>query len=107
MKLDKWTQQLHDKLAEHEVAPPDDLWADIEAALPTPRKSRFVALRRWAAAAAVAALMIGGGYMLWDASPNSSDSEMSEAVQSFPSLPLGPKGRFACKEGEGLGSVIF
>ena len=97
MKQDKWTQQLHDKLAGHEVAPPDDLWADIEAALPAPRKSRFVALRRWAAAAAVAALMIGGGYMLWDASPNSSDSEMAEAVQSFPSLQ---------GEGPGVGSVI-
>ena len=97
MKQDKWTQQLHDKLAGHEVAPPDDLWADIEAALPAPRKSRFVALRRWAAAAAVAALMIGGGYMLWDASPNSSDSEMAAAVQSFPSLQ---------GEGPGVGSVI-
>jgi hypothetical protein len=52
MKMDKWTQQLHDKLAEREVAPPDDLWADIEAALPKdlagnkkPR-ARFVPLRR-------------------------------------------------------------
>lgn len=78
MKLDKWTQQLHDKLAGHEVAPPDDLWADIEAALPAPRKSRFVALRRWAAAAAVAALMIGGGYMLWESSSNSPRRGMSE-----------------------------
>ena len=57
MKMDKWTQQLHDKLAEREVAPPDDLWADIEAALPKdlagskkPR-ARFVPLRRWAVAA--------------------------------------------------------
>ena len=71
MKQDKWTQQLHDKLAEHEMAAPDDLWADIEAALeqvpvsPLHReKSRFVALRRWTAAAAVAALLLGGGY-LW------------------------------------------
>ncbi len=78
MKQDKWTQQLHDKLAGHEVAPPDDLWADIEAALPAPRKSRFVALQRWAAAAAVAALMIGGGYMLWESSSNSPRRGMSE-----------------------------
>ena len=70
MKQDQWTQQLHDKLAEHEMAAPDDLWADIEAALeqvpvsPLHReKSRFVALRRWTAAAAVA-LLLGGGY-LW------------------------------------------
>ena len=39
MKQDKWTQQLHDKLAEHETAAPSDLWADIEAALPNAQPS--------------------------------------------------------------------
>ena len=74
MKMDKWTQQLHDKLAEREVAPPDDLWADIEAALPKdlagsekPR-ARFVPLRRWAVAATLALLVVGGGYRLWHSS---------------------------------------
>ena len=74
MKMDKWTQQLHDKLAEREVAPPDDLWADIEAALPKdlagskkPR-ARFVPLRRWAVAATLALLVAGGGYRLWHSS---------------------------------------
>ena len=76
MNRDKWIQQLHDKLAEHEVPAPEDLWADIEAALEqaplsspnreTLRKSRHVALRRWTAAAAVAALMLGGGYLWWN-----------------------------------------
>ena len=72
--MDKWTQQLHDKLAEREVAPPDDLWADIEAALPKdlagnkkPR-ARFVPLRRWAVAATLALLVAGGGYCLWHSS---------------------------------------
>ena len=74
MKMDKWTQQLHDKLAEREVAPPDDLWADIEAALPKdlagnkkPR-ARFVPLRRWAVAATLALLVVGGGYLFWHSS---------------------------------------
>ena len=74
MKMDKGTQQLHDKLAEREVAPPDDLWADIEAALPKdlagsekPR-ARFVPLRRWAVAATLALLVAGGGYRLWHSS---------------------------------------
>jgi hypothetical protein len=76
MNRDKWIQQLHDKLAEHEVPAPEDLWADIEAALEqaplsspnreTLRKSRREALRRWTAAAAVAALMLGGGYLWWN-----------------------------------------
>ena len=68
MKRDKWTQQLHDKLAEHETAAPEGLWADIEAAIaqqqPKQGRSRFVALRRWAVAASAAALLLGGSY-LW------------------------------------------
>ena len=68
MKQDKWIEQLHDKLADHEMAAPEGLWADIEAALaqqPQSPKTRFVALRRWAAAAAVATLMVGGGWLWW------------------------------------------
>ena len=65
----KWTQQLHDKLADYETPAPADLWADIEAALPQqPRRSRFVALRRWAVAASVAVLL-GGGAMVWWGKP--------------------------------------
>lgn len=69
MKQDKWIEQLHDKLAEHEVAAPDNLWTDIETALAqqaAPRQSRFILLRRWAVAASVAALSFGGGYLWWN-----------------------------------------
>ena len=65
MKQDKWTQQLHDKLAEHKVAAPEGLWGDIEAAInaqPQPRKARFMTLRRWIAAASVVCLVLGGSY---------------------------------------------
>lgn len=89
MKQDKWTQQLRDKLAEHEVAPPEGLWEEIAPLCPPCRgKSRFVALRRWAAAAAAVALTIGAGYLLWpegDTSP--------QLAQQSPSLG----------EGKGLG----
>ena len=107
MKQDKWTKQLHDKLAEHEMAAPEGLWADIEAALaqqpaeaPHPRPSRFVTLRRWAAAAAVAALTLGGGYWWWnrDHEPLPSLAKKSEA-QILPSL----QGE-GCPKG-GVGSV--
>ena len=89
MKMDKWTQQLHDKLAEREVAPPDDLWADIEAALPKdlagskkPR-ARFVPLRRWAVAATLALLVAGGGYRLW----HSSNPEVPTPIPQTPQTP--------------------
>ena len=107
MKQDNWTKQLHDKLAEHEMAAPEGLWADIEAALaqqpaeaPHPRPSRFVTLRRWAAAAAVAALTLGGGYWWWNRyhEPLPSLAEQSEA-QPLPSL----QGE-GCPKG-GVGSV--
>ena len=68
MKQDKWIEQLRDKLADHEMAAPEGLWADIEAAIaqqPKSPKARFVTLRRWAAAASVAALMAGGGWLWW------------------------------------------
>ena len=81
MNQDKWTQQLRDKLAEHEVAPPEGLWEEIAPLCPPSRgKSRFVALRRWAVAAAAAALTIGAGYLLWpkgDTSPQLSQQSPS------------------------------
>ncbi len=87
MKQDKWTQQLHDKLAEHEVPAPEGLWADIEAALPQPessglqtRRARIIALRRWAAAAVVAALLAGGGLALYNNNVELSDSDSRLAV---------------------------
>ena len=97
--MDKWTQQLHDKLAEREVAPPDDLWADIEAALPKdlagsekPR-ARFVPLRRWAVAATLALLVAGGGYRLWHSSnpeaptPQTPQTPQPELSQANPQVP--------------------
>lgn len=73
MKQEKWIEQLRDKLADHEMAAPEGLWEDIEAALPEllqdqkPPKARFVALRRWAVAASLVALIATGGYW-WNAS---------------------------------------
>ena len=84
MKQDKWTQQLHDKLAEHQTVAPEGLWSDIEAALnaqPKARKSRFVALRRWAVAASIAALVGGGVYWGMFQSPSKEDVSQAEASQ--------------------------
>lgn len=78
MNQDKWIEQLHDKLADYEVAPPEGLWEEIAPLCPPRRgKSRFVALRRWVAAAAVvAALMI-----LWWEAPLSPPRRGMSQVQ--------------------------
>ncbi len=72
MKQEAWIKQLRDRLADHEVAAPEDLWADIEAKLAqqaAPKHPRIVPLwGRWAAAAAVlAGVIMGGGYLMQEA----------------------------------------
>ena len=91
MNKDKWTQQLHDKLAEREVAAPDDLWADIEAALPKvpvgkgKHRPLLIPLRRWAIAASLAALVTGGGFLWWKANqPNHDGQKLAESTTDIP-----------------------
>lgn len=78
MNQDEWIKQLHDKLADREVAAPEGLWDDIEAALSqsvVPQKARFMTLRRWAVAASVAALLATGVYWWWP-----QEAEVSQQV---------------------------
>ena len=104
MKQDKWTQQLHDKLAEHETAAPSDLWADIEAALPnaqpspltshpsplTPHLSPLTShlspltSHRWAAA--VALLLLGGARVWWSQQSQQSEPQLVQAESATPEL---------------------
>ena len=87
MKQEKWIEQLRDKLADHEMAAPEGLWEDIEAALPEllqdrkPQKARFATLRRWAVAASLVALIATSGYW-WYASHGglAPEAEPSEPV---------------------------
>ncbi|MBR1447566.1 MAG: outer membrane beta-barrel protein [Prevotella sp.] len=72
MKQKDWTDQLRDRLADHQAPVNDDLWADIEARLdqaaPTPRP--LLRRLRWpAVAAAAVALLLGSStLLLWDGS---------------------------------------
>ena len=99
MNKDKWIQQLHDKLADREVAAPDDLWAGIEAALPKApvangkRRSLLIPLRRWAIAASVAALVAGGGYLWWQADQATPDGQELAATPTVvtPKTPNSPQ----------------
>ena len=72
MNQEEWTRQLRDKLADHKTAAPDDLWADIEAALPEApvaelkKKNNRAFVYRWAVAASLAVLLSGGALWLWN-----------------------------------------
>ena len=67
MNQDKWTEQLRNKLADHQETPPEGLWERIEAATPYSSRrgsgrTRLITLRRWAVAASTAALVAVGGW---------------------------------------------
>ena len=99
MKQDKWTQQLHDKLADYQTDAPEGLWEDIEAALQAqakPQKPRFISLRRWTAAACLASLIATGGYWWYQATDNLKELQSEPAfadatdyvLQDSPAEPL-------------------
>ena len=81
MKQEDWTQQLKDRLADHEEPVPADLWADIEAQLPTPRNTAGTSWRRWVAAAAVIGLVGGGLLTMWNHQENGSVATDSHEMQ--------------------------
>ena len=81
MNQDKWIEQLRDKLADHQVAPPEGLWENIEAALN--RRARLIALRRWAVAATLAALIATGGYWWMNSGEGKTESgELATAAKN-------------------------
>ncbi len=59
-----WIKQLQSKMEGHQEPVPDDLWQDIEKRLPGARRPLLPWARR-AAAAAVAAAVVGVGSLLW------------------------------------------
>ena len=64
---DKWDEAIQAKLFDHEVEPMPEDWAAIANRLP---ERQPVAFRYWsAAAAAVLALVVGGGIYLFEPDP--------------------------------------
>ena len=107
MKQDKWIEQLHDKLAEHEIAAPEGLWDKIETTLEkqsaspqqTSGKSRFATFfslsggkpRRWVVAASLAALLVGGGYLTVPLLSPKQEESANEQQLAQSSIPLSPQ----------------
>lgn len=71
-----WTNKLRNQLADYQEPVSHDLWAEIEQSLAQSKKvgdeetdvkkrsqARYVVLKRWSVAAAVALLGVGGSYV--------------------------------------------
>ncbi len=82
MKQNDWTEKLRDRLANHQEAVPDDLWDAIDARLRPAPKNAWP-WYRWAAAAAVVLLLVGGTLVLW----NSQDHDMPAMEAEAADLP--------------------
>lgn len=95
-----WTNKLRDQLADYQEPVSHDLWAGIEQSLAQSTKvvdeeidvkkapqTRYVVLKRWSVAAAIALLGVGGSYVyLHDDEPGQANL----AVQSSFSTAPGP-----------------
>lgn len=66
MRQQDWTDQLRDRLADHEAAVPEGLWADIEQSLSQQQQAVVTPLwHRLVSTAAILTLAVGMGWWLW------------------------------------------
>jgi hypothetical protein len=71
MTQDEWASRLEQQLADHQETVSDTLWTDIETDVATRlrRRARIATLRRWAAAATIAAVVAGSSVVWWPSVP--------------------------------------
>ena len=81
-----WIEQLRTQMEGYEEPAPEGLWQDIQAALPKQqaRRALIVPLKRWAAAAGIAALLGGAAWYWYDNVSKSNNLTLaSESVGSI------------------------
>ncbi len=91
MKDKDWIEQLQDKMDGHQEPVPGGLWQDIEKRLPEREAERHPLMggwRRYAAAAALVAAVIGIGSLLWHGSDTTVDEP---AITSAPPVEIAPE----------------
>lgn len=90
MKQEEWAHRLENRLADHQEPVSRDLWADIEASLPAEAggRRRFIALRRWSIAAAVALVAVGGTYLWWQGQEPQATGQAVAEVRGKGAEPL-------------------
>lgn len=84
MRKEDWTHQLRNRLADYGQPAPADAWEEIERRLPARRKTRHMALFRWLAAAAVAAIVAGVGLVYLQQEDRPSPTAVTPIVATLP-----------------------
>lgn len=93
-----WTNKLRDQLADYQEPVSHDLWAEIEQSLAQSKKvgdeetdvkkipqARYVVLKRWSVAAAIALLGVGGSYVyLHDDEPGQANLAVQRSFSTAP-----------------------
>ena len=93
-----WTNKLRDQLADYQEPVSHDLWAEIEQSLAQSKKvgdeetdvkkipqARYVVLKRWSVAAAIALLGVGGSYVyLHDDEPGQANLAVQSSFSTAP-----------------------
>jgi len=79
-KNNDWTDKIRDRMDDFEAEVPDGVWEDISERIGTTEK-KTIPLKRWLSAAAVAAMLAGGGWMMYDHQQTTGDiaGEVAEA----------------------------
>lgn len=94
MSNNDWTNKLRDSLADYQEPVKADLWASIEQSLAQqgaakPKSARQVALKKWSAVAAAAAVLaIGGSYVYLHQPQGSADIASLTSKKSLGSADL-------------------
>ena len=93
-----WTNKLRDQLADYQEPVSHDMWAEIEQSLAQSKKvgdeetdvkkrpqARYVVLKRWSVAAAIALLGVGGSYIyLHDDEPGQANLAVQRSFSTAP-----------------------
>ena len=85
MKQNRWEERLEQHLADYRKEPSRDLWAGIEDALDKEARPqvRFVMLRRWMAAAAIAGVVVGGSWLYLHQEQSSITSHQPDQMEAL------------------------
>ena len=116
-----WTNKLRDQLADYQEPVSHDLWAEIEQSLAQSKKvgdeetdvkktpqARYVVLKRWSVAAAIALLGVGGSYVyLHDDEPGQANLAVQSSFSKTAGSDRTSSVRAEAQSAGGKNAILF